>query len=252
MSAFVLIHAFGSGPRAWQPQIDALGAEHRIIAPELPGHGDTPGPLTLDRATAAISEVIIAQPEPVHLVGISGGGTVALLTALAVQERLAGLVVSGASAKPARTDAVQRAIMGLLPADVLAGMFKGMYSGGRPEYVAAAMDDLRRAGKRTLLAGLRELGHLDLLPRLGEIGVPTLVLSGEKDRPNIAHARRIAAAVPGAELRLVPDAGHLWNLEHPGLFSRTLTDFAAGCHRLGARMGELRGGDQQPRGMPYQ
>ncbi|MEU7900212.1 alpha/beta fold hydrolase [Nonomuraea sp. NPDC049152] len=231
MSTFVVIHAFGSGPRAWQPQIDALGAEHRIVAPELPGHGDTPGPLTLDRATAAIGEVIAAEPEPVHLVGISGGGTVALLTALAVQERLAGLVVSGASARPGGTDAVQRAVMGLLPAGVLVGMFKGMYSGGRPEYLVTAVEDLRRAGRQTLLAGLRELGGVDLLPRLGEIGVPTLVLSGEKDKPNIAHARQIAAAVPGAELRLVPDVGHLWNLEQPELFSRTLTDFAAKTRR---------------------
>lgn len=231
MSTFVLVHAFGSGPRAWRPQVAALGGEHRVVTPELPGHGDTPGPLTLAHASAIVQDAIAAAPEPVHLVGISGGGTVALLAALAVPERVAGLVVSGASVRPGQGDAVQRAVMGLLPAGVLVGMFKGMYSGGgRGEYLPTAVEDLRAAGKPTLLAGLRELGRIDLLPRLGEITVPALVVSGEKDKPNVANARQIAAAIPGAELRLIPGAGHLWNLERPELFSRMLADFAAKIH----------------------
>ncbi|MGN9844147.1 hypothetical protein ACTMTI_39080 [Nonomuraea sp. H19] len=116
----------------------------------------------------------------------------ALLTALAVPERLAGLVVSGGSARAARADAVQRAIMALLPAGALVGMLKGMYSGGRPEHLATAVDDLRRAGKQTLLAGLRELGSLNQ-----EFGASRAVLPNPRgvrgQDPSLAEGRLIPA-----------------------------------------------------------
>lgn len=55
--------------------------------------------------------------------------------------------------------------------------------------------------------------------------MPTLVLCGSKDRPNIPLTRELAAAIPGAELRIVPDATHLWNLQQPEVFNRTVADF---------------------------
>lgn len=98
-------------------------------------------------------------------------------------------------------------------------------SGGRREYAQVASEDLQRCGKGTLLAMLREIAHLDIRGRLGEIAAPTLVLCGARDRPNIPGSRELAAGIPGAELRIIPGANHLWNLQQPELFNQTVDRF---------------------------
>jgi pimeloyl-ACP methyl ester carboxylesterase len=64
------------------------------------------------------------------------------------------------------------------------------------------------------------------LPRLGEIRVPTLILVGDADIPDVhAHAGAIEAGVPGAERIVVREAGHLMYLEHPAEFIELVTSF---------------------------
>ncbi|MFI7637498.1 alpha/beta fold hydrolase [Nonomuraea sp. NPDC049400] len=224
MAVIVFMHAFGSSGRAWQPQISQLGDRHRVLAPDLPGHGATPGPFTLERAVASIRAVLRGEAEPVHLVAVSGSVSVALLVALAEPAQVAGLVLSGGTARGGG-DALQRLMMRLMPERTIVSILKGMYAGGRAEHLEQAARDLRHAGKATILTGLAELGRLDLRDRLGEIKVPTLVLNGAKDKANLPHAEEIAAGVHGAELRVIPNAGHIWNLEQPELFTRTISEF---------------------------
>ncbi len=58
--------------------------------------------------------------------------------------------------------------------------------------------------------------------------MPTLVACGAaRDRANLAPSREIAQGVPGAELRIVPHAVHLWNLQQPELFNETVAEFVA-------------------------
>ncbi|MEQ4726001.1 alpha/beta fold hydrolase [Nonomuraea sp. B19D2] len=224
MAVIVFMHAFGSSGRAWQPQISQLGDRHRVLAPDLPGHGATPGPFTLERAVASIRAVLRGEAEPVHLVAVSGSVSVALLVALAEPAQVAGLILSGGTARGGG-DALQRRMMRLMPEGMIVSILKGMYAGGKAEHLDQAARDLRHAGKATILTGLAELGRLDLRDRLGEIKVPTLVLNGAKDKANLPHAEEIATGVPGAELRVIPNAGHIWNLEQPELFTHTISEF---------------------------
>jgi pimeloyl-ACP methyl ester carboxylesterase len=53
----------------------------------------------------------------------------------------------------------------------------------------------------------------------------TQAIAGDRDRINLPGARELAAGIPEAELRIVPGAGHLWNLEQPEVFTKTLVDF---------------------------
>jgi pimeloyl-ACP methyl ester carboxylesterase len=57
------------------------------------------------------------------------------------------------------------------------------------------------------------------------VAVPTLVLCGSKDRPNIPLSRELAAGIPGAELQIAPGANHLWNLQQPEAFNQILAAF---------------------------
>ncbi|WP_031486022.1 alpha/beta fold hydrolase [Streptomyces bicolor] len=227
MPALIFVHAFGSSGRAFQAQAAALGEHHHVHTPDLPGHGSVPGPLTLDRAVATVRQVLAEAEEPAYLVAVSGGVSVALLAALAGPGKVAGLVLSGGAAHAGGAGAaVQRLVLGLLPQSLLVRALTPMYAGGKEAYRQQAGEDLRRLGKRDLLAGLRELGRLDLRPRLAEVKAPVLVLCGEKDRANIPFAKELAEGLPEAELRLIAGAGHIWNLQQPQLFTRIVREFA--------------------------
>jgi 3-oxoadipate enol-lactonase len=151
----VLVHAFGSSGRAWAPQVAGLGDRYRVIAPDLPGHGGAAGPFTLDRAVEAV-RAVSADAGGVHLAGISGGATVALLTYLANPERVASVLSAGVAHAP-RLVSLQRAIQRALPEPVLARLLRGWHSGGRREYEQVAAEDFRRCGKQTFLAAQRKL-----------------------------------------------------------------------------------------------
>ena len=207
MSVIVLVHAFGSSSRAWTPQVRELSDRDRVIAPDLPGHGEAPGPFTLDRAveTAAINEA----GGQAHLAGMSGGAVLCLRTCLQHPTHVASLVLSGGLARPPRWFALQRAMCRITPEPVLTRMMRGALSGGSADYAQAADVDFRRCGKRTLVGAQRELAGLDLRRRLGQIAVPTLILCGANDRPNIPLSRELAQGIPTAELRIVSAANHI-------------------------------------------
>ncbi|THV38625.1 alpha/beta fold hydrolase [Glycomyces buryatensis] len=224
MPTIVFVHALGSSSRAWEPQRAALGDQYRVLTPDLPGHGEAEGRFTLDGGADAIGEVIAAESEPVTLVGISVGATVAMLAALAEPDRVSRLVLSGGVAH-APGIAAQRNMMRLMPTGLIVGLMSGMYAGGKAEYKAQAAEDLRRAGKEAFMTGLSQLGELDLRPRLSELTQPALVLCGAKDKENLKPAEALAAGLPNAELKTIPEAGHIWNLRDPDGFNRTLTDF---------------------------
>jgi pimeloyl-ACP methyl ester carboxylesterase len=136
-------------------------------------------------------------------------------------------MLSAGVAHAPRLVALQRAIQRAMPELLLARILRSWYSGGRREYEQVAAEDFLRCGKQTFLAALKELARVDLRGRLGEVAVPTLVTCGARDRANLGPSREIAAGVPSAELRIVPDAVHLWNLQQPELFNETVAELVA-------------------------
>jgi 3-oxoadipate enol-lactonase len=226
MTTMVFVHALGSSSRAWTPQVRAWGDRHRVLAPDLPGHGEaTDTPFTLDRAVDRVHATIAEAGDKAGLIGISGGAVVALLAYLKHPTQVPWLVLSAGLARAPRWFALQRAIARIIPEAMLTRLLAGTYSGGSASHARAAAEDFRRCGKSTYLAGLRELSAIDLRPRLGQVMVPTLVLCGSKDRANIPLSRVLAAGIPEAELQIVPDATHLWNLQQPEAFNQTVAAF---------------------------
>jgi 3-oxoadipate enol-lactonase len=110
------------------------------------------------------------------------------------------------------------------PAAILRAL-RDLYSGGRPDHVQTANEDLLRCGKPTLLTALREIAHLDVRERLAEINVPTLAVCRADDRPNLATSKELATGIHGAEQRIIPGANHFWNLQQPTLFTAMISQF---------------------------
>lgn len=203
----VFLHGIGAGPDSWNVQIDALPAGSTGFATTIAGLTDADGQdFSLTTAAAAVREELDRRGvDRAHLCGLSLGGMVATRFAIDYPERVASLVLSGSQVHPnPALMKVQNTIMRLLPSRLVAQ--PGM-------------------SKQRMLAVLRTVGQTDFRAELSQISAPTLVLCGLKDRPNIPAARELAAGIAGAELQLVPDAGHEWNVQRAEDFSVRLNAF---------------------------
>jgi 3-oxoadipate enol-lactonase len=229
MPSLILLHGLGIGHRMWLPQIEALEDRFHIIAPDLSGFAKSAscGPFTLARAAADVAQLIDEHlGSSAHVCGLSLGAMVALEIAVNRPASVQRLVVSGAQVRPHRAlVTVQTLVMGLVPSGRLVSSIAKSIPGERSELKSAAREDLSQTGKHGLLDAINEGGRADFRMTMSRIQSPTVVLCGGRDRVNIGAARLLATTVPNATLKIIPDVGHVWNLESPDLFTRTLDEF---------------------------
>lgn len=230
--AIVFIHGTRLTRSQWWPQLRRLSEAYRCIAVDLPGHGVLADEtFTIDAAVAVVTEAIRAESGDGRavLAGLSLGGYVAIDTAEAHPELVAGLVLAGCSAEaigPAAApyrffrwllrrapreaqDVVNRAFFGLryrrtIAAPVIDGGF--WPAGG-----AAALDAL--IGRR-------------YLERLGRLWTPVLVLNGRLDPVFGPQGDYWAASCRQGRHVLIDRAMHLSNLDRPVTFARLVAEFA--------------------------
>jgi 2-succinyl-6-hydroxy-2,4-cyclohexadiene-1-carboxylate synthase len=230
----VLLHGFTQTRRSWRRTVQALGGRYRAIAPDLPGHGQAAQRVaSFDACTAYVRAL---APERFTLAGYSMGGRVALHAALALRDRLDGLLLVGAS--PGLEDPAERASRRASD-DALAARIEAIgveafarewaaqpLFAGQPERVAAgAHADRLRNTPAGLAAALRGLGTGVMEPlweRLGELTLPVTVVVGERDEKFRALGERMAARLPDARLVVVPGAGHAVQLEAPDAVAHQL------------------------------
>ncbi|MFD8810566.1 alpha/beta fold hydrolase [Streptomyces sp. NPDC059627] len=206
--ALVLVHGAGQGARMWRRQLRALSDGFHVVAPDLPGFGGRPGRFSLAAAVESVTEVA-RELERVHLCGHSLGAIVAARVAAESPDLVARLVLSGGpEIAPGRTSARRLRI-----------------ERHRPGRLVRAISDLPdRAGWIDLLDALETSDVSGALP---QIAAPTLVLCGKRDRAVLADARRTAAAVPRAQLLVVPHTGHLMPMTAPHAFNAIVRGFLA-------------------------
>jgi 2-succinyl-6-hydroxy-2,4-cyclohexadiene-1-carboxylate synthase len=219
----VLLHGFAGTRRAWDQVADRLHPErYRPLALDLRGHGDARDerPVTFDAIAADVAK---AAPERFVLCGYSLGGRVALHVALAYPERVSRLVLVASTAgidDPALR-AERRAADERLAADTERGTIEEfaerwsrepLFAGTPPAAAALWRADLLRNEPKALAAVLRGIGAGVMDPlwdRLDELGgMPVTIIAGERDGRYAAIGRRLADALPGGRLLLVPGAGH--------------------------------------------
>jgi 2-succinyl-5-enolpyruvyl-6-hydroxy-3-cyclohexene-1-carboxylate synthase len=243
----VLLHGFTGTGEFWLPVASRL-PRRRCLFPDLPGHGGTDAPVpssewrldrVADELAALLDRLGVGR---LALAGYSMGGRLALSFTLRHPERVAALVLIGAT--PGIADAAERAAR--VKADhALANSIErdGIEAFSRaweanPLFASqAAMDEsLRRAMRdqrlsqdpARLAAALRAMGtgeqpplH-DALPRLA---MPVLAMAGELDAKFSAIATDMAARIPGATVRIVPGAGHAVPLERAAECAREIETF---------------------------
>jgi 2-succinyl-6-hydroxy-2,4-cyclohexadiene-1-carboxylate synthase len=242
----LLLHGFTGSSATWAPHVAAWPA--RVIAVDLPGHGQTAAPADADRyrMEATVADLVALLDrlgvERAHVLGYSMGGRVALHLAAAHPERVATLILESASpglATQAERDArvaADTALAASIERDGIAAFVDRWEA--LPLWASQArLPDEVRAGLRAqrlnnravgLANSLRGLGtgaQAPLHDRLADLPMPALVIAGRLDAKFTAIARVMAAALPQGRLALVAEAGHAAHLEQPALFDRLVAGF---------------------------
>lgn len=95
-----------------------------------------------------------------------------------------------------------------------------------PRYVDIGREQFLMTSREAYMAGARGMAtRRSLVGELGRIGVPTLIVYGEKDDPFLEPSRQMHAAIPGSGLEIIAGAGHGPQMETPAKFNRLLTGF---------------------------
>lgn len=245
--AVVLLHGYTADRVVWMRFAKHLVRDHRVVVPELAGHGASgfasgtgfSAPAQADRVATVMDRLGVDRA---HVAGNSMGGFVAATLALAHPHRVTSLLLSDAVgvASPEPSEADLRIRQGRNPFlldDVAAFAEFYAMTMARPPFVpgfvrAAVAEDYvsRRDQFEEIFADFFGVATLD--HRLGEITAPTLVMWGEQDR--LVHpstAQVWADGIAGARTVRYPDAGHMPMLEVP---RRSAEDYRAFLGRVGA------------------
>ncbi len=268
MAEIVFIHGAGDSAAVWDRQLATLGGRHRVLAIDLPGHGARLHEQAHadHRANAAevAAALVAAQIQRPVLVGHSMGGAVALTYLLGSETAGAGsipqstvrglvLVASGARLRmhPAflqaareRAEAAPTAPLTepLVPAERCLG------PNPTPEVRAWLAAQAGRATAQAVYADFQANDAFDVMARLAEVLVPTLIIGGAEDSMAPPKFQQyLAENIPNARLVLLPGAGHYPMAEQPAAFDQTLAEFLAqlpspAAHRLRLPASSDRGG----------
>lgn len=244
----LLLHGFTGAVESMQEVGRALAAARPVVALDLVGHGHAacpadPGAYAMDACVTQVAAALERLGIPrAHLLGYSMGGRVALSLALACPERVACLVLVGASPGLAEPDAraariasdeelAQRIERDGLERFVDTWMALPLFASQakRGASLLAASRAQRLASKPAgLAASLRGMGTGSMPPlhdRLALIEAPVCFVAGSLDAKFVALARSMGEKLPGAELALVEGAGHAAHLEDPERFTRIARAF---------------------------
>jgi 3-oxoadipate enol-lactonase len=249
----VLLHGLLFDGGMWRGQVEALSALGRVVILDGPGHGRSePAPRFMleDHADAlfdAFGELGIRQAV---IVGLSWGGMVGMRLALQHPAKVAALALLDTSAESETTAkrVEYRSLVALgrrfgLPYVVYRSYLAPLMFGPRTiaNNTELVMESFRRTAgfERDGLcrAAIAVLVHRkNILPQLGRIRVPTLVLCGRDDGTTVlARSEAIAKAIPNAKLTVIDGIGHMSALEDPAAVNARLVPFVAQCVEDGGR-----------------
>lgn len=240
----VLLHGFGGSKDHWVRFVRHLPGGYRVLAPDLPGHGDNARDTTVTYSISYLTDAVTAfldrtSPGPVHLAGNSLGGRIAVEVALERPERIRSLALfdpAGVpSPEPSTLDSLlsegENLLIPTTPSEY--ARFTALAFGDTPpslpwpaEAVVARQYRRRAPFYRRVWDDLG--AHFDLSRRLPALAVPTLLLWGEADEIlDVTAADEWARLVPSIEVERWPGVGHAPMLERPEASAARYARFVA-------------------------
>ncbi len=207
----LMVHGFRSSARFFRPMMRSLSDRWYVVAPDLPGHGDSE---PWDPEEDVVEQWVLLEGflkalglVRMDAIGSSRGGAVALQLAAHRPEAVSRLVLIAAPTKPFQVGTLDVRKMlvdeGVLTDDLLREM-------GRTMMASRGYEQARR---RAVEADALER---DLRPIMGMVKAPTLIIWGSEDRTiPVEMGLELLAGIPDSRMRLVGGAGHVPMLDKP-------------------------------------
>jgi pimeloyl-ACP methyl ester carboxylesterase len=235
--ALVFLHYWGGSSRTWRHVVSALAPDFRTIAIDQRGWGRSDAPdagyALADLADDAEGVIAALALDRAILVGHSMGGKVAQLLASRRPSWLAGLVLVAPSPPTplALPPGVRQEMVGAYTTrDRIIATVEQVLAAAplAPADLEAVVSDSLRGAPAAKAAWPLAASQEDITHAVGDIAVPTLVLSGEEDRvdPPSVLREALLPRIRNAVLRLLPDVGHLSPLEAPTAVADAIRAFA--------------------------
>jgi 3-oxoadipate enol-lactonase len=240
--AIVFLHAFPLNRSMWAQQTAVLISRFRAISIDLRGLGESDAPYwrySMEQHAQDVRQLLAGLGvEKALFVGLSMGGYLEFALYRQYPEMILGLVLADTRAEGDKPEQVQwrfalaqrTAANG--PEAVIEEMLPKLLAPARyerdPALVAMVKAMLSAAPVPGIIGALTAIAERpDSTELLPTIAVPALVIVGADDvLTTTVDAERMVKGIAGAELVVIPDAGHLSNLEQPGLFTAAVERFA--------------------------
>lgn len=251
----ILLHGSATTGAQWKPLARHLSSRWKVVVPDLPGYGSSQVPVMTDANgfeayALAILDLIEHLGGRAHVVGHSMGGAVAMRLAIGAPRSILSLcVIEPATFHLLRAgDSADRALFNEIQF-LSRGISASVLDGNPTEGVRRFIDYWNEAGTWSLMhssqrikasqslgrviddfsAGFAETWPLELC---GELDMPVLAVMGmQGPTPAQRTTEIIAEAVPGAQLRMVADGGHMVPVTHPAIINAMIGEFIAGAGR---------------------
>jgi 3-oxoadipate enol-lactonase len=232
----MLSNSLGTDLSMWDRQAAAWRGKSQVLRYDTRGHGQssvTPGPYTIEQLGGDVLRLLDAlKLSKVHFCGLSMGGQTGMWLGLNAPHRLGKLVLSNTAAKigtpegwGTRIEAVRNGGMKAVSGAVIERWFTAPFRAREPRTVAQVQRLLETTKRDGYIANCEAVRDFDCREKLGEIRVPTLVISGSSDTSTpAADGQFIAEKIPGAKYAEL-SAAHLSNIEDEGQFTKTVGDF---------------------------
>ena len=245
----VLGHSYLWDSKMWQPQIEALSQHYRCIVPELWAHGQADVAPEKTRTLRDYADDVIALLDHLNidnfsLIGLSVGGMWGAELAIKVPQRVTALVLMDTflGYEPEvlhakyfsmlNTIIEQQAIPDAIVDSVVPLFFRRQAEQYTPELVDGFRQHLAslKGDKAVAIAqvGKMVFGRRDTFDDIAQLKAPTLILSGMEDNPRPPlEAQLMHDEIKDSEYVLIPEAGHISNLEQPEFVTKQLEAFLA-------------------------
>lgn len=247
--ALMLIHGFPLSSEMWRPQLDALGGRLRIVAPDLPGFAGSepasdPLAVTMDYYADALAELLADLGiDSVALGGLSMGGYVALAFWRRHPEAVDALILADSRAEADGSEAIAkrsaqqdqirtRGTEDLIP-QLLEGLLGATTKDRRPEITKSVRHLMDHPAEGYIGALEAMKTRPDSTTDLSGITVPALLAVGDQDNLTpVELTRYMHEHIAGSQMVVIPEAGHLSNMEAPEAFTAALAGFLDGLERV--------------------
>lgn len=233
-SPLLLLHPMGSSVYAWSKVVRQLAEGHTVYALDAMGQGDSDKPrrnyTIAEFANTVVNFMKAKGIGKASLIGNSIGAVFATQVAAAHPDMVDKLILVGCPCRETEKER-QESMASLktrydekgVPFPRTMETLKQSYTQVSPELLEKVNDDLRKAGVWAYKTS-EALINYDIVPAFKKIKAPTLIVFGEKDMLR-SKENAIKNYINGSELVLIPDAGHLPQMDNPEAFIKVVQPF---------------------------